>query len=176
DAFTSAVPEALRDRIAAVPGNHETRWDATAEQLRHERIGEEVRVVGAAGIRVILADTTTYQQEVAWWSDAALDSSEDAMRRSKSMPRILVTHSPMGAGYYYVANQQDLKDLLTRHPIMLHLTGHTHRELLTRVNRRDQLEAAAVKTVAAYYELTGRIGDLPDTPDAHPGHTYPPAP
>src|SRR5699024_11006755 len=29
DAFTSAVPEALRDRIAAVPGNHETRWDAT---------------------------------------------------------------------------------------------------------------------------------------------------
>src|SRR5699024_6448299 len=62
DAFTSAAPEALRDRIAAVPGNHETRWDATAEQLRHERIGEEVRVVDADGIRVILADTTTYQQ------------------------------------------------------------------------------------------------------------------
>ena len=160
DAFTSAAPEALRDRIAAVPGNHETRWDATAEQLRHERIGEEVRVVDADGIRVILADTTTYQQEVAWWSDTALDSIEDAMRRSKSMPRILVTHFPMGAGYYYVANQQDLEDLLTRHPIMLHLTGHTHRELLTRVNRRDQLEAAAVKTVAAYYELTGSIGDL----------------
>src|SRR5699024_7580667 len=81
DAFTSAAPEALRDRIAAVPGNHETRWDATAEQLRHERIGEEVRVVDADGIRVILADTTTYQQEVAWWSDTALDSIEDAMRR-----------------------------------------------------------------------------------------------
>ncbi|MGO1199364.1 MAG: outer membrane protein assembly factor BamB family protein [Dermabacteraceae bacterium] len=160
DAFTSAIPDGLRDRIAAVPGNHETRWDATAEQLRHERIGEEVRVVDADGIRVILADTTAYQQEVAWWSESALAAIEDAMQRSKNMPRILVTHFPMGAGYYYVANQQDLEDVLARHPIMLHLTGHTHRELMTRVNRRDQLEAAAVKTVAAYYELTGDISDL----------------
>ena len=159
-AFEAAVPETLRDRIAAVPGNHETRWDATVAQLRHERIGEEVRVVDADGIRVILADTTTYQQEVAWWSNSALASVEEAMQRSKNMPRILVTHFPMGAGYYYVANQQEFEDVLARHPITLHLTGHTHRELMTKINRREQLEAAAVKTVAAYYELTGEIGDL----------------
>lgn len=160
DAFDSAVSEALRERIAAVPGNHETRWDATASRLRHERIGEDVRVVDADGVRVILADTTTYQQEVAWWSDSALAEVEEAMQRSKNIPRILVTHFPMGEGYYYVANQQDFEDVVAKHPIMLHLTGHTHRELLTRVNRRDQLEAAAVKTVAAYYELTGDIADL----------------
>lgn len=160
DAFEAAVPDSLRARIAAVPGNHETRWDATAARRRHERIGEDVRVVDADGIRVILADTTAYQQEVAWWSDSSLAAVEEAMQRSKNMPRILVTHFPMGEGYYYVANQQDLEDILAKHPIMLHLTGHTHRELMTRVNRRNQLEAAAVKTIAAYYELTGSIDDL----------------
>lgn len=175
-AFESAIPDALRARIAAVPGNHETRWDATAAQLRHEWIGDEVRVIDADGIRVILADTTAYQQEVAWWSDSALTSIEDAMQRSKNMPRILVTHFPMGAGYYYVANQQTLEDILADHPITLHVTGHTHRELMTRVNRREQLEVAAVKTAAAFYELTGEISDLQVTrveiPDlTAPSHT-----
>lgn len=173
DAFQAAVPDALRERVAAVPGNHETRWDATAAQLRHERIGQDVRVVDADGIRVILADTTTYQQEVAWWSDSSLAAVEDAMQRSKNMPRILVTHFPVGEGYYYVANQQDFEDIVAKHPIMLHLTGHTHRELMTRVNRRDQLEAAAVKTIAAYYELTGDIDDLQVTRVEIPDLTAP---
>ncbi|GAA1488111.1 PQQ-binding-like beta-propeller repeat protein [Brachybacterium sacelli] len=160
EAFDAAVPDALRDRIVAVPGNHETRWDPTAAQRRHRFIGEDVRVRDAGGVRVILADTTTHQQEVAWWSDRALTDLDEAMSGAKNLPRILVTHFPMGEGYYYVANQQQFEDVLSRHPIPLHLTGHTHRELLTRVNRRDQLEAAAVKIDAAYYELTGRIDRL----------------
>ncbi|MDN5685396.1 MAG: PQQ-binding-like beta-propeller repeat protein, partial [Brachybacterium sp.] len=176
EAFDAAVPDALQDRIAAVPGNHETRWDPTAAERRHEWIGEDVRVRDVGGVRIILADTTAHQQEVAWWSQPALADLDDAMTDAKSMPRILVTHFPMGEGYYYVANQQEFEDVLSRHPIPLHLTGHTHRELLTRVNRRDQLEAAAVKIDAAYYELTGQIEDLVVTrveiPDpAHPTET-----
>jgi outer membrane protein assembly factor BamB len=66
----------------------------------------------------------------------------------------------MGEGFYYVANQQEFEDVLVECPVSLHLTGHTHRELLTRVNRRDQLEAAAVKVDAAYYELTGSVREL----------------
>lgn len=159
-AFEEAIPGGLRERVAAVPGNHETRWDASAGQLRAQWIGEEVRFQDVDGLRVILADTTTHQQEVAWWSARALSELEDALRSAGSLPCVLVTHFPMGEGYYYVANQQDVEDLLSTHPIALHLTGHTHRELLTRVNRRDQLEAAAVKIDAAYYELTGSIGNL----------------
>ena len=81
------------------PGTIETRWDATAEQLRHERIGEEVRVVDADGIRVILADTTAYQQEVAWSSESALAAIEDAMQRSKEhAPQHVIVPLPDGRG------------------------------------------------------------------------------
>ena len=159
-AFEEAVPTGLRERIAAVPGNHETRWDASAGKLRAQWIGEEVRFQDVDGMRVILADTTTHQQEVAWWSARALTELEQALRSAGNLPCVLVTHFPMGEGYYYVANQQEFEDVLATHPIALHLTGHTHRELLTRVNRRDQLEAAAVKIDAAYYELTGSIDSL----------------
>lgn len=159
-AFEEAIPGGLRERVAAVPGNHETRWDASAGQLRAQWIGEEVRFQDVDGLRVILADTTTHQQEVAWWSARALSELEDALRSAGSLPCVLVTHFPMGEGYYYVANQQAFEDVLATRPIALHLTGHTHRELLTRVNRRNQLEAAAVKVDAAYYELTGSISSL----------------
>ena len=159
-AFEDAIPSGLRDRVAAVPGNHETRWDASAGQLRQQWIGEEVRYRDVDGVRIILADTTTHQQEVAWWSDSALAELEDAVRTARELPCVLVTHFPMGEGFYYVANQQAFEDVLALHPVSLHLTGHTHRELLTRVNRRDQLEAAAVKIDAAYYELTGNVRDL----------------
>ncbi|MCG7310800.1 PQQ-binding-like beta-propeller repeat protein [Brachybacterium sp. ACRRE] len=160
DAFDEAIPDDLRDRIVAVPGNHEARWDATGGHRRHARIGADVRIKDVSGLRLILADTTTHQQEVAWWPQQSLDDLEDALHGSAKMPRILVTHFPMGVGYYYVANQQAFEDVVAKHPIPLHLTGHTHRELLTRVNRRDQLEAAAVKIDAAYYELTGTIDSL----------------
>lgn len=159
-AFEDAIPSGLRDRVAAVPGNHETRWDASAGQLRQQWIGEEVRYQDVDGVRLILADTTTHQQEVAWWSDSALTELEDAVHTARELPCVLVTHFPMGEGFYYVANQQDFEDVLARRPASLHLTGHTHRELLTRVNRRDQLEAAAVKIDAAYYELTGNVRSL----------------
>ncbi|WP_193106103.1 PQQ-binding-like beta-propeller repeat protein [Brachybacterium sp. FME24] len=172
-AFEDAIPSSLRDRVAAVPGNHETRWDASAGQLRQDWIGEEVRFQDVDGVRIILADTTAHQQEVAWWSDTALAELEKAVRTSKNLPCVLVTHFPMGEGYFYVANQQDFEDVLATHPISLHLTGHTHRELLTRVNRRDQLEAAAVKTDAAYYELTGSIDSLDVTRVEIPDLTAP---
>jgi len=159
-AFEDAIPSGLRDRVAAVPGNHETRWDASAGQLRQQWIGEEVRYQDVDGVRLILADTTTHQQEVAWWSDSALAELEDAVRTARELPCVLVTHFPMGEGFYYVANQQAFEDVLALRPVSLHLTGHTHRELLTRVNRRDQLEAAAVKIDAAYYELTGDVRNL----------------
>lgn len=168
-AFEDAIPSSLRDRIAAVPGNHETRWDASAGQLRQQWIGDEVRYQDVDGVRLILADTTTHQQEVAWWSDSALAALEDAVRSARELPCVLVTHFPMGEGFYYVANQQAFEDVLAIRPVSLHLTGHTHRELITRVNRRDQLEAAAVKIDAAYYELTGDLRsvlvtrvDIPD--------------
>lgn len=159
-AFEDTIPSGLRERIVAVPGNHETRWDASAGQLRQQWIGEEVRYQDVDGVRVILADTTTHQQEVAWWSDSALAELEDAVRTARELPCVLVTHFPMGEGFYYVANQQAFEDVLALRPVSLHLTGHTHRELLTRVNRRDQLEAAAVKIDAAYYELTGNVRSL----------------
>ncbi|MFC0673134.1 outer membrane protein assembly factor BamB family protein [Brachybacterium hainanense] len=159
-AFEEAVPDGLRERMVAVPGNHETRWDASAGQLRREHLGESVRVQDLDGLRIILADTTADQQEVAWWTPQALTELEEALRTAGDRPCVLVTHFPMGEGFYYVANQQDMEDVLATRPISLHLTGHTHRELLTRVNRRDQLEAAAVKIDAAYYELTGEIDRL----------------
>lgn len=160
EAFEESIPQGLRERVLTVPGNHETRWDATAGGLREERIGAEVRHRDVDGLRIILADTTFHQQEVAWWSSRALDELAGVLDGAGSRPCVLVTHFPMGEGFYYVANQQDFEDVLTARPIALHLTGHTHRELLTRVNRRDQLEAAAVKSTAAYYELTGTVEDL----------------
>ncbi|GAA1291555.1 MULTISPECIES: outer membrane protein assembly factor BamB family protein [Brachybacterium] len=160
EAFDELVPDRLRDRMVAVPGNHETRWDSTAGERRHRWIGDDVRVRDVSGVRVILADTTAHQQEVAWWSEQALADLDDAMTAARNLPRILVTHFPMGEGYYYVANQQQFEDVLAEHPISLHLTGHTHREVLARVNRRDQLEAAAAKIDAAYYELTGTVDSL----------------
>ena len=160
EAFESAIPEGLRERVMTVPGNHETRWDASAGALREEWIGKQVRHQDVDGLRIILADTTFHQQEVAWWSPGALEELADAVDGAGERPCVLVTHFPMGEGFYYVANQQDFEDVLAARPIALHLTGHTHRELRTRVNRRDQLEAAAVKTTGAYYELTGTIEDL----------------
>jgi outer membrane protein assembly factor BamB/predicted phosphodiesterase len=172
EAFDAAIPQGLRERVLTVPGNHETRWDASAGELRQERIGQEVRHRDVDGLRIILADTTFHQQEVAWWSPRALDELAGALDGAGSRPCVLVTHFPMGEGFYYVANQQDFEDVLTARPIALHLTGHTHRELLTRVNRRDQLEAAAVKTTASWYELTGTVEalravrvDIPDPAD-----------
>ncbi|MGP5305795.1 outer membrane protein assembly factor BamB family protein [Brachybacterium alimentarium] len=173
EAFDGLVPDGLRDRIVTVPGNHETRWDSSAGERRHRWVGDDVRVRDVSGVRVILADTTAHQQEVAWWPPESLADLDDAMKASKNLPRILVTHFPMGEGYYYVANQQEFEDVLAPHPISLHLTGHTHREMLTRVNRRDQLEAAAAKIDAVYYELTGTIDSLDVTRVAIPDITAP---
>lgn len=160
EAFEDAIPEGLRERVAAVPGNHETRWDASAGALREKWIGNEVRHLDIDGLRVILADTTTHQQEVARWSPRALVELKTALDSAGPLPCVLVTHFPMGEGFYYVENQQDFEDVLATRPISLHLTGHTHRQVLTRVNRRDQLEGAAVKVNAVYYELTGSVDAL----------------
>lgn len=160
DAFDDVVPARLRKRMVAVPGNHEARWDATAAHRRHRRIGDDVRVHDADGVRLILADTTSRQQEVAWWSRESLHALEGALQKAKNMPHVLVTHFPMGEGYYYVANQQDFEDVVAQHPIPLHLTGHTHREKLALVNRRDQLEAQSAKVDTSYYELVGSIDAL----------------
>ena len=172
EAFHASIPDGLRERVLTVPGNHETRWDSSAGALREEWIGAQVRHRDVDGLRIILADTTFHQQEVAWWSPRALDELADALDGAGSRPCVLVTHFPMGEGFYYVANQQEFEDVLTARPIALHLTGHTHRELLTRVNRRDQLEGAAVKISGAYYELTGTVEalravrvDIPDPAD-----------
>src|SRR5699024_5676817 len=142
---------------------------ASAGQLRQQWIGEEVRYQDVDGVRLILADTTTHQQEGAWWSDSALTELEDAVHTARELPCVLVTHFPMRVSFYNVAHRQADEDVLARRPASLHLTGHARRELLTRGNRREQLEAAAVKIDAASYELTGNVRNLlvtrVDSPD-----------
>ncbi|HEX3816257.1 MAG TPA: metallophosphoesterase, partial [Mycobacteriales bacterium] len=101
--YDRLLPAALRGRVHYTPGNHEVRWDGSAQELYHGHFGPAPYAFEAAGIRFIGFDPTQQLQEPGHYSDAHLAWLDRQLHGDT--PSFLFQHHPMGDDFYYVDDQ-----------------------------------------------------------------------
>lgn len=152
DLFDSLVPPALADRIRYTPGNHEVRWDASAEEIYHHHSGPAPYSFNAGGVHFVGFDPSQLLQEPAHIGAQDLDwLDHDLTHAADGRPTVLFQHHPMGDLYAYVDDQDRFLDLAARHNVRGLFTGHLHKQVVQHMNGFTQLVLDAVKARAVYY-------------------------
>ncbi|NYI03290.1 outer membrane protein assembly factor BamB family protein [Allostreptomyces psammosilenae] len=139
--YLDALPAALADRAHHVPGNHETRWDATAKGLYRATFGQPPYSFDAAGLHVVGLDPTQPLQENGHFGRTQLDWLERDLRAvPEGRSTVVIGHFPLGDDWYFVDDQDRLLSLLAEAPSpRLLLAGHVHDERVRRMNGVTQL-------------------------------------
>jgi 3',5'-cyclic AMP phosphodiesterase CpdA len=156
--YDRLLPAALRGRVHYTPGNHEVRWDGSAQELYHGHFGPAPYAFEAAGIRFIGFDPTQQLQEPGHYSDAHLAWLDRQLHGDT--PSFLFQHHPMGDDFYYVDDQDRFFDLVRRHPLRGILAGHIHADHVSRFNGQTQVAFNAVKNGPMYYWARLNAGSI----------------
>ncbi|WP_114854325.1 PQQ-binding-like beta-propeller repeat protein [Brachybacterium sp. YJGR34] len=181
-AWLDLLPAGLRERVHHVPGNHETRWDASGFESYREAIGALQHSVDLGDLHIVLTDPTLTQQQVGYHDQADLDWLHADLAQAKGRPILAVGHYPIGVDSYYISNREDLISLLADAGVAGFLSGHIHRERITRVNGITEFVGVASRNEPGFYLLTRQRGEDtdelqiervtaadPTRPDAEPG-------
>lgn len=149
------VPTSLRDRIVHVPGNHETRWDATAYETYDSMVDERNVAMTVAGIQVLVMDPTMPQQELAHYSREDLAWLHRELRRKPAhRPTIVVAHFPQGEGHYYTVNQDEFLDVIEGRGVQAMFVGHVHQLGVDNFNGVTHVQGGAARTKVQYLRCT----------------------
>lgn len=161
--WVDLLPAALRSRVHHVPGNHESRWDASAYENYEQFHGARNHSFDVGGLHVVMTDPTMAQQELAHYDRSDLAWLRRDLARAGSKPKLVVGHYPVGDSYYLVNNAEDFLDVLSDAGVAGFLCGHTHREHVSEVNGLTQIVGAANANEPGFYTLTRRRSAHADT-------------
>jgi outer membrane protein assembly factor BamB len=152
DLYEALVPQSLADRVYYTPGNHEVRWDESAEEVYHHYAGPAPYSFTAGGVHFVASDAAQLLQEPAHYGRERLDWLEhDLSHAGRDVPSVVFQHHPMGDQYLYVDDQERFFDLATRHNVRALFTGHLHKQAVQHMNGLTQVVLDAVKVHAVYY-------------------------
>ncbi|NHC47305.1 outer membrane protein assembly factor BamB family protein [Motilibacter aurantiacus] len=162
EAYLATIPPALQGKVHHVPGNHETRWDASAKRLVEDYLGVAEPFV-AGGLRFLGLDPTMVTQEPAHFTPDVLRGLERELERAEraGTPVVLYLHHPVGGINYYADNQHRLLETIEGYDVRALLAGHVHAERVSRFNGVTELTFQAVRNSPTYY--LGEVVDLPAT-------------
>ncbi len=152
DLYDSLVPASLARRIRYTPGNHEVRWDASAEEIYHQQAGPAPYSLTAGGVHFVGFDPTQLLQEPGHIGDDDFEWLEHDLRRAgRQLPTMLFQHHPMGDLYAYIDDQDRFFDLAQQYNVRGLFAGHLHKQAVQHMNGLTQFVADAVKVKAVYY-------------------------
>jgi len=152
DLYEALIPPSLADRVRHTPGNHEVRWDASAEEAYHHYAGPAPYSFTAGGVHFVGFDPTQLLQEPAHLGRERLDwLDHDLSRAARDMPSVLFQHHPMGDLFSFVDDQDRFFELTTRHNVRGLFAGHVHRQSVQHMNGLTQVTLDAIQSRAVYY-------------------------
>ncbi|MBV7504395.1 PQQ-binding-like beta-propeller repeat protein [Bacillus sp. sid0103] len=150
--YNKIVPAALNNRIFAVPGNHEVRWDEWAGELYNDLFGESQYSFDHGGIHFIALDPTQLLQEPGFFTPSQLKWLEkDLQKAGLHMPVVVYLHYPIGNDNYYISNENKFFEVIERYNVRAVFTGHIHREEVWKQNGMTLIALPAAKDRAVYH-------------------------
>lgn len=151
-AYRSTIPDTLFDRLRHVPGNHETRWDASALEAYERYFGASSYSFDADGIHFVALDPTQVLQEPGLYGPDDLRwLHRDLARAGAGTPSLLFQHYPVGGRNYYVNDTDALLEAIEPFSVRGIFAGHIHREENTYLNGLTQVTGLATKGRPVYY-------------------------
>jgi len=150
--YNKIVPAALKDRVFAVPGNHEVRWDEWAGELYNDLFGKSQYSFDHGGIHFIALDPTQLLQEPGFFTPSQLNWLEkDLQKVGKHTPVVVYLHYPIGNNNYFILNENKFFEEIERYNVRAVFTGHIHREEVWKQNGITLIALPAVKDKAVYH-------------------------
>lgn len=145
-------PAILSDRISAVPGNHEFRWDQWATHEYHDRFGATPYSFDAGGIHFIGLDPTSLLHEGAYFDRHHVEWLKADLRATGTKkPIVMFVHFPMGAGDYFVANQDTFWNIVEPYNVRALFAGHVHYESVRHQNGMAVISMPAILEEPSYH-------------------------
>lgn len=159
EAYNSAIPDNLKERMREVPGNHEQQWSVDYEAYE-EQIGPGRYSFDSGGLHFVGLDPQV-MMEWGWYFDRdLLDWLERDLRRApKDMAIILFVHYPMGADWNYVHNDDEVLRIIEQYPVRGIFVGHSHIAQVSRYNGATQVIGNSLKNGPYYYWAEHKDGD-----------------
>lgn len=144
--YDSLIPDAFRDRIHHVPGNHEVRWDEHGNRKFVERYGQAPFSFDEAGVHFVALDPTTLLQELGQFGEEQLAwLTDDLEQVGTGTPTILFFHYPVGGENYFITDQDALFTTIAPYNVIGIHAGHIHEETVVAVNGFVQATMRAAK-------------------------------
>jgi outer membrane protein assembly factor BamB/predicted phosphodiesterase len=148
--WDALAPDGMRERLHAVPGNHEVRWDEWAKGLYFARFAQTPYSFDAAGVHVVALDPTQLLQEPGYLTEAHIAWLVRDLRAARR-PAIVMVHYPMGGDAFFVGNQDRFWAAIEPFDVRAVIAGHVHREEVARTNGLHVVTLPGILDVAAYH-------------------------
>lgn len=158
-AYRACVPDALWSRLRHVPGNHESRWDASALDAYRRWFGDTRFSFTEDGIHLVGLDPVQVLQEPGLYGPEQLRwLGTDLQRAGLRTPTLLFQHYPVGGRNFYVNDADALLETIRPFSVRGLFAGHVHREESTFLNGLTQTTGRATKGQPLYYVVERASG------------------
>ncbi|KON86577.1 hypothetical protein AF332_06915 [Sporosarcina globispora] len=158
--FHRIIPENYRNRLYAVKGNHEVRWDEWAGELFHDVVGKSQYSFDFGGIHFIALDPTQLLQEPGYFTKDQLNWLEKDLKSiGQKTPIVVYLHYPIGDNNYYISNVEALFEMIESYNVRMILTGHVHKEQMWMQNGCHIFSLPAAKDAPVFFWIEKKTVD-----------------
>jgi outer membrane protein assembly factor BamB len=161
DRYAQLIPSGLAGKLRHVPGNHETRWDASAGEAYRRRFARPPYSFDAGGVHFIgLSSALLLQEHGHYRADDLAWLADDLDRAGLQTPSVVFQHHPIGEDFDDVDRQDRLLQVLAGRGVRGIFVGHTHHDLVRYLNGLTVVGLAAVKNgPVCYWARTSAAAD-----------------
>ncbi|CAG9615077.1 Outer membrane protein assembly factor BamB [Bacillus rhizoplanae] len=158
--FHRLIPENYRNRLYAIRGNHEVRWDEWAGELFHDVVGKSQYSFDFGEIHFIALDPTQLLQEPGFFTKDQLNWLEKDLKSiGRKTPVVLYLHYPIGDNNYFISNEEALFEMIESYNVRLILSGHVHKEQMWMQNGCHIFSLPAAKDAPVFFWIEKKTID-----------------
>ncbi|WP_157508776.1 outer membrane protein assembly factor BamB family protein [Luteipulveratus halotolerans] len=151
-AYRASVPNGLWDRMKHVPGNHESRWDATGLADYRRWFGPEWSSFAVGGVHFAGLAPVQLLQEPGYFGREGLDRVRAALSEARTgTPAVCFLHYPLGGRNYFVNDTDDVLTVIQQYSVRAVLAGHVHQESVSRFNGLTQVSGINTYNGPSFY-------------------------